>query len=237
MTAPTSEGERAPLGRKSEADDEYAQRLAWRIVQDMADSEPDDDTIEAQELLEGTPQESICCLTSAALQSAICCGISNALYDREIMRAEPVGARTPKGAPMSDERELVAKELHAMWKLGHDNQVMSGGYRLAADWGSCVPRSFYAAADRILSALTSPRGSEWRDIATAPRDGTRVLVASGPRVREAWWRTPWNGAPMSSCYWSHGDDLVLLDDSVHRRGATHWMPLPAQPTTQEEPPA
>lgn len=59
--------------------------------------------------------------------------------------------------------------------------------------------------------------TEWQDISTAPKDGTRILVVGGmwdkPDIAAAdgeWWamrrREGWHGCP------------------------THWMPLPPPPT-------
>ena len=75
---------------------------------------------------------------------------------------------------------------------------------------------------------------EWLSIETAPRDSSRVLVASfsesrGWRVREAWWATPWDGCPAEQCYWCYDGKAALLDKSVHGIGASHWMPLPPPP--------
>jgi hypothetical protein len=70
-------------------------------------------------------------------------------------------------------------------------------------------------ADAIMAALR-PTDTGWRDIATAPRDGSKVLLADAeatPTVLIALW----NGVA-----WDDGD--YLLD------GFTHWMPLPPAPT-------
>lgn len=70
---------------------------------------------------------------------------------------------------------------------------------------------------------------DWRDISTAPKDGTHILVALIPPrsrhpgfvpVREAYWsrrKTFWMVAGMTMV----GDNL------------THWMPLPSPPTPSE----
>lgn len=74
----------------------------------------------------------------------------------------------------------------------------------------------------------------WQPIETAPRDATSILVAykceiRGWRVKEAWWTTPWEGAPQEQCSWRYDGNKVLLDKSVHGLGTTHWMPLPQPP--------
>lgn len=76
---------------------------------------------------------------------------------------------------------------------------------------------------------------EWQPIETAPRDSRRVLIASKNisgewRVREAWWRLPYEGAPDTQCWWSFDGDKMILDASIHGGiGAMHWMPLPEAP--------
>ena len=78
----------------------------------------------------------------------------------------------------------------------------------------------------------------WQPIETAPRNSSRVLVAykseiRGWRVVEAWWRMPYEAAPLDRCWWCHDGNSTLLDKSVHGLGATHWMPLPAPPLSGE----
>ncbi len=87
-----------------------------------------------------------------------------------------------------------------------------------------------------LSILTTiEQSTGWQDISTAPRDSSRILVAYKTydgewRVREVWWRLPYEGAPNEQCWWCHGDTGTLLDSSIHTGlGATHWQPLPAPP--------
>lgn len=74
----------------------------------------------------------------------------------------------------------------------------------------------------------------WRPIETAPRESGPVLVAYKNlcgewRIHEAWWCTPWEGAPDKHCYWRHDGNSCMLDASVHGHGATHWQPLPPPP--------
>ena len=61
--------------------------------------------------------------------------------------------------------------------------------------------------------------SSWRDIATAPRDGTRVdLWADGHRFTDCLWGE-W---PDRSCWCS----LVGIGVPAY---PTHWMPIPGAP--------
>ena len=63
--------------------------------------------------------------------------------------------------------------------------------------------------------------SEWRDIATAPKDGTYVWL---------WW--PYWFTMGTRGMWNHGrwhSEDVISDLVVQESGPTHWMPLPAPP--------
>jgi hypothetical protein len=71
-------------------------------------------------------------------------------------------------------------------------------------------------ADALIAALR-PTDTGWRDIATAPKDGTPVLGY--------WWHS--DGGSFGVVVWD-GDDWRENSDIV---GApTHWMPLPPAPT-------
>jgi hypothetical protein len=67
--------------------------------------------------------------------------------------------------------------------------------------------------------------SGWADIASAPRDGTRFLVAS-PMCRDEFWQD------IVTLGWLDADDrpVFVNDDCGAVRNATHWMPLPEAPT-------
>jgi hypothetical protein len=62
--------------------------------------------------------------------------------------------------------------------------------------------------------------SEWRDIETAPKDGTMILMADGNIMFCAFWLK---------------SERAWVDGSRDRNGelitwdATHWMPLPSPP--------
>ena len=76
---------------------------------------------------------------------------------------------------------------------------------------------------RALAVAAPP---QWQPIESAPKDGTRVLV---------WWPY-WRSYPVSA-RWFNGewDSYCRLEgDSV---GPTHWMPLPAPPSSSTVSPA
>ena len=91
-----------------------------------------------------------------------------------------------------------------------------------------------AEARAMLSASPPEPVSGWRDIATAPRDGTDILVYFSGRLRGVW-KVSWENI--------HGDrtptdGIWCVDDNKHVLNAlrgysagddTLWMPLPSPP--------
>ena len=70
-------------------------------------------------------------------------------------------------------------------------------------------------ADAIIAALR-PTDTGWRDIATAPRDGTEVLLWTGRFARAASFR--------------RGHWYACGASRPYLRPIAHWMPLPPAPT-------
>lgn len=73
--------------------------------------------------------------------------------------------------------------------------------------------------------------SEWRSIETAPKDGTRILLAMkhvNPEPDDvnvdigAWGKRDWNK-----------EEMWCMAGGDGWRHATHWMPIPSEP----EPPS
>lgn len=71
----------------------------------------------------------------------------------------------------------------------------------------------------------------WQDISTAPKDGTRILVAGspyGPAVKIAEWGSgPYLGRVK-------GYKQCWTDQPGHEIFPTHWMHLPAPPALASE---
>ena len=69
---------------------------------------------------------------------------------------------------------------------------------------------------------------EWRDISSAPKDGTRVLAVVDGDVRVVSWGKTSHVPIYGFCLADQGpEDFDICDP-------THWMPLPAPPTEQEQ---
>ena len=78
-------------GKPMDAADKWARDKAIDVLQAISDSEPDEDTTEAQEILLGTPYESMYVLNGSVIENAVYAALSNAFYDGLISLAEPEG--------------------------------------------------------------------------------------------------------------------------------------------------
>jgi hypothetical protein len=100
------------------------------------------------------------------------------------------------------------------------------------------------AIDAILAALR-PTDTGWRDIATAPKDGSDILIlASGMAIEARYAPGAWGPdvpgevQEYDGPVWVAFDDLtqfeieegVLEGGQDHHGAVTHWMPLPPAPT-------
>ena len=65
--------------------------------------------------------------------------------------------------------------------------------------------------------------NEWKPIETAPKDGTRILLATNDYVFEGYWH---QYSPHCDGWWKVSD-IENLGNTIY---PTHWMPLPEPPT-------
>jgi hypothetical protein len=86
---PQSATHGAPMDAWAGITDAEAERIAGEAVQALADSDPDDDAIEAMERLKGTPQEHMFCVDAATLSRVIATEIQNAAYDARHFGSTP----------------------------------------------------------------------------------------------------------------------------------------------------
>lgn len=72
--------------------------------------------------------------------------------------------------------------------------------------------------------------NEWRDIASAPRDGTPILAY--PCTYSSWESSPHEIDVVS---WREKGWYLSVDDGVHSVAyeLTHWQPLPEPPVRKE----
>lgn len=88
-----------------------------------------------------------------------------------------------------------------------------------------------------MTELEQAIAQAWQPIATAPMDGTRIMLWRGfsaigrwaEMVVAEWYDGAWtwpDDNPSTHGEWSEDD---LLDGYWSATGFTHWMPLPAPP--------
>ena len=89
------------------------------------------------------------------------------------------------------------------------------------------------AIDALLAELKALKAErEWRPIETAPKDGTRILLAYKGGIQQGYWldnsdkQWPWSG-------WKICDQQVPVN-SYHKPEA--WMPIPSYMAATEEQP-
>jgi hypothetical protein len=118
---------------------------------------------------------------------------------------------------MTSTREIAAQIVaKPYWPLAHRHEE------------AALVDAIAAALDTQADALSRlSRSAEWRDIASAPKDGTFVLLFV--RGSDAWCPSigRWNGD-------AWGDEMF----SFHLPGLnmpTHWQPLPAPPLASAPP--
>lgn len=93
---------------------------------------------------------------------------------------------------------------------------------------------------RILSQIVTKPVDLWQDIATAPKDGTNVDLWSAEfgRQSDCYWGKPEHHCGEAGQYcdseW-HGDPKTWICSATNHTtfdDITHWMPLPATPTSK-----
>jgi len=114
---------------------------------------------------------------------------------------------------MTTARDVIAKYVH-------EALIARGpGADMVADQ---IIAALISAPDSVrqeLAALLNP----WREIETAPKHGTKILVYTTrkgtARAEVAYWHQPEN--PAAEGFWTAGIK------------ATHWLPLPAPPSEEK----
>jgi hypothetical protein len=107
---------------------------------------------------------------------------------------------------------------------------VEGGIKSGEDWKSGLAPIIDKRLHRLLSLPAS--GGAWLPIETAPKDGTRVLLANGEFVGIARWLSDYQcraNAPMGG--WV--DDLNNGGPEDHD-WPTRWQPLPAPPSATSD---
>jgi hypothetical protein len=114
----------------------------------------------------------------------------------------------------------AAPPLRAREEDIHFLRSMSAAFKIEG-------KEYYSQrCQEIADALASTAGQEWRDIGSAPKDETGVLVCTDSGVvGEAKFHED-----ADRWYWMGFDPTDYCDGSIDI--VTHWMPLPAPPVAE-----
>ena len=85
-------------------------------------------------------------------------------------------------------------------------------------------------ADELAAILERPVVVGWLPIESAPKDGTEVWTWNGEQGRMMWIDSTCDDEAYSLWVWS---EELLSDIDPEPEQPTHWMPLPAEPETNE----
>jgi hypothetical protein len=150
-----------------------------------------------------------------------------------------------------DEDRYLSKPLQSDWRL----------WQAAVEWATEHSASQLHSLRSELATAKERIGElekrQWQDISTAPKDGTKVLLAAiddgvvfdvvngyfevldddeedGPwdiRNGEPWCSYEGREAGIYFCYWLPDKELETRTLFSPAFGYTHWMPLPEPPTS------
>jgi hypothetical protein len=151
-------------------------------------------------------------------------------------------ARKITAAPKRAFEELTAKTYGEL--------VSDALLEVKADPGSFVvgDAEYSALVDaavlRRLQAFAAPVAPAWRQIDTAPHDGTVIDLYDTQlgRIPDCYWGVPHHSCGEAGKYcdddWHRENDPGWVDSTFNERvgqNVTHWQPLPAAPGTQGGP--
>ena len=92
-------------------------------------------------------------------------------------------------------------------------------------WDTCNGKDHYRKDARAaVTAYIAEAGDGWRDIETAPKDGTKILLWPGYLM---------GGDPMTG-WWARLARKWVSAGEPFEVAPTHWRPLPAPPAAQEK---
>lgn len=170
-TEPSGPSAEAEGGEQAEERSKRFMALAEGILERISDSEPDEDTYEAQEKLAGTPQEHLYCLSGKVLIRMIADALDDLEYDGII------AFRAPSRAPVPTEKRTDA--LRGVEEVASDNPTAVGTKRAAAE-----PEGDPGTSERFsvpTEGATEPAPREEALIAAAQcADWTMVALNGGP---------------------------------------------------------
>jgi len=130
-------------------DEAFADELAAKVLQSIADSEPDEDTYEAQVILEDTPYAHMYVLNGEVIEKYVSIGVSNALADGLIVQGNTSDRSFLEGvAARVWEWRKEAEELERNAFDPRDGAYAAALRECADELAHSIPAALVAAAGR-----------------------------------------------------------------------------------------
>lgn len=125
---------------------------------------------------------------------------------------------------MSEQELLAWVKDKAEWWHGRSGWWLGEGCAMSANDAAKTAQHYDA-----IAALLEAKG--WRDIATAPKDGTLVLLYDGSRVGMGKWQLlSGSSTQYPNGTLEHTETFGWFGHNIASgEQATHWMPLPTPP--------
>jgi len=73
--------------------------------------------------------------------------------------------------------------------------------------------------------------TEWQDISTVPRNGTRIMLYRNGHYVFGNWDDDRHAAKPRP-YWSHDSERIFGTVDARKNPPTHWRPLPPAPRSE-----
>lgn len=118
--------------------------------------------------------------------------------------------------------EMVEKAAEAIFTTWAQNRGVSENWAECTHLHHSIVDEAREEARAALTAALAGHVVGWRDIKSAPKDGTHIIAA---------WNDSWPEHPHAEAmYFADGGWFYSYDGDSHTRNPTHWMPLPAPPS-------
>ena len=134
------------------------------------------------------------------------------------------------GGPTCDMRTVVAVAVTMLYDTHpedvcrvFDRNDLETIVSITEPLGHGRVEDIYRDAWDHVAAPPTAQAEGWRDIATAPKDGKRILVHPAIEVADAW----------SKAHWSAQNECWIVGGSPSGVLHTAWHPLPPSPTSAE----
>lgn len=136
------------------------------------------------------------------------------------------------------ESALSRRSLHPAGQISGEQlqRAKQAWHDAHPEMSDTIDGALRAALEAALSPADHVAEADgWRDIASAPKDGTHVLAREPDKIiAEVFWTLypEADREALGDGFWEY--DIHLLSGAWGEAEPTHWMPLPASPTPVQD---